>query len=72
MNNRNRLSSALLLAIVAITGCTSVVSSLPTLTTVNGDAWYTTKKMLKSKIFYCPPPTGGPAICTEAKYIESK
>ena len=72
MNNRNRLSSALLLAIVAITGCTSVVSSLPTLTTVNGDAWYTTKKMFKSKIFYCPPPTGGPAICTEAKYIGSK
>lgn len=72
MNNRNRLSSALLLAIVAVTGCTSVVSSLPTSTAVNGDAWYTTKKMFKSKIFYCPPPTSGPAICTEAKYIGSK
>lgn len=72
MNNRNRrLTSALLLALVAVTGCTSVVSSLPTMTTVNGDVWYTTKKLGQSKIFYCPPPTGGPAICTEARYIEA-
>ena len=72
MNYRNRISSALLLAIVAVTGCSSVASSLPTMTTVNGDAWYTTKKMFKTKIFYCPPPSSGPAICTEARYVESK
>lgn len=72
MNTRPRISSALLLAVVAVTGCTSVVSSLPTMTTVNGDVWYTTKRIGESKIFYCPPPTGGPAICTEARYIESK
>jgi hypothetical protein len=72
MNNRNRLTAALLLTLAALTGCTSVVSSLPTVTTVNGDAWYTTKKLGTSKIFYCPPPTGGPAICTEARYIDAK
>ena len=71
MNNRNHLSSALLLAVVALTGCTSVVSSMPTLTTVNGDAWYTTKKMFQSKVFYCPPPSSGPAVCTEARYVEA-
>ncbi len=69
MNDRNRRSSVLLLAVVALTGCTSVVSSLPTLTTVNGDAWYTTHRIGQSKIYYCPPPTGGPATCTEARYI---
>lgn len=72
MNNHNRRSLILLLAVAAITGCTSVVSSLPTSTTVNGDAWYTTKKGLKSRIYYCPPPTGGPAICTEARYVEAE
>lgn len=72
MNNRNRLTAALLLTLAASTGCTSVVSSLPTVTTVNGDVWYTTKKLGESKIFYCPPPTGGPAICTEARYIDGK
>ena len=68
----SRLTSAFLLATVLFTGCTSVVSSLPTTNTVNGDAWYTTKKMFSSKVYYCPAPTSGPATCTEAKYIESK
>ncbi|MBA3547955.1 MAG: hypothetical protein H0T76_15840 [Nannocystis sp.] len=72
MNHRNLISSALLLAVVAVTGCSRVVSSLPTMTTVNGDAWYTTEKLFKSRIYYCPPPTSGPAICTEARYVVSQ
>ncbi len=68
----SRITSAFLLATVLFTGCTSVVSSLPTTNTVNGDAWYTTKKMFSSKVYYCPAPTSGPATCTEAKYVESK
>ncbi len=67
-----RITSALLFATVLFTGCSSVVSSLPTSTTVNGDAWYTTKKMFKSKVYYCPAPTSGAATCTEAKYVEAK
>jgi len=67
-----RITSALFLASVIFTGCTSVVSSLPTSTTVNGDAWYTTKKIFKSKVYYCPAPTSGPATCTEAKYVDAK
>ena len=67
----NRITSALLLASVFFTGCTSVVSSMPTSTVVNGDAWYTTKKMFNSKVYYCPAPTSGAATCTEAKYVDS-
>jgi hypothetical protein len=67
-----RITSALFLASIIFTGCTSVVSSLPTSTTVNGDAWYTTKKIFKSKVYYCPAPTSGPATCTEAKYVDAK
>jgi hypothetical protein len=67
-----RITSALFLASIIFTGCTSVVSSLPTSTNVNGDAWYTTKKMFKSKVYYCPAPTSGPATCTEAKYVDAK
>jgi len=65
-----RITSAIFLATVLFTGCTSVVSSLPTTNTVNGDAWYTTKKMFSSKVYYCPAPTSGPATCTEAKYVD--
>lgn len=65
-----RITSAMFLATVLFTGCTNVVSSLPTSTAVNGDAWYTTKKMFKSKVYYCPAPSSGAATCTEAKYVE--
>ena len=63
------IPSSLLLVTVLFTGCSNVVSSLPTSTTVNGDAWYTTQKMFKTKVFYCPAPTSGAATCTEAKYV---
>jgi hypothetical protein len=52
-----RITSATLLAAVLFTGCTNVVSAMPTTNTVNGDAWYTTAKMFKSKVYYCPAPT---------------
>lgn len=67
-----RITSALFLATILFTGCTSVVSAMPTTQTVNGDAWYTTKKMFKSKVYYCPAPSNGPATCTEAKYVDAK
>jgi hypothetical protein len=61
MNNRTpRLPSALLLAIVAVTGCSSVVSSLPTMTTVNGDAWYTHQEDVQEQDLLLPAPELGP------------
>jgi len=60
----------MLFATVLFTGCTNVVSALPTSTMVNGDAWYTTVKMFKSRVYYCPAPSNGPATCTEAKYVD--
>jgi len=67
-----RITSALFLATILFTGCSNVVSALPTTQTVNGDAWYTTQKMFKSKVYYCPAPSSGPATCTEAKYVDAK
>ena len=44
-------------------------------TSANGDSWYTEGTgffgfMWGSKIYYCAPPTDGPAQCKEARYVE--
>ena len=64
-----RIIAALLLACTT-TGCVNYVSSVPTATNFNGDAWYTTRKMFKSTVYYCPAPSSGPATCTEAKMVD--
>lgn len=55
--------------------CSAVLSSAPTTTSANGDSWYTEGTgffgfMWGSKIYYCAPPTDGPAQCKEARYVE--
>jgi hypothetical protein len=64
-----RIVAALLLA-CSMTGCVNYVSSTATATNVNGDAWYTTRKMFSSKVWYCPAPSGGAATCTEANMVD--
>lgn len=56
------------------TGCSTVTSSMAGMTNTTGEAWYTEAKgfiAIKwgSKVFYCPPPSSGPATCKEAKMI---
>lgn len=65
-----RIVAALLLACTALPACTHYVSSVPTANNMNGDAWYTTRKMFSSKVYYCPAPSSGPATCTEAKMVD--
>lgn len=64
-----RIVAALLLACTT-TGCVNYVSSVPTANNVNGDAWYTTRKMFKSNVYYCPAPSSGQAVCTEANLVD--
>lgn len=68
----NRIKSLFVFATIMVSGCTHYVSSIPTSTAVNGDAWYTSRKMFKSKVWYCPAPSAGPATCTEAKLVDDK
>ncbi|MBL9100765.1 MAG: hypothetical protein JNL82_07400 [Myxococcales bacterium] len=65
----NKRILPLLLLVTMMPACVSYVSSIPTANNVNGDAWYTTRKMFKSKVWYCPAPSNGPATCTEAKLV---
>lgn len=67
-----RIVPLLLLVATALPACTHYVSSTATSTAVNGDAWYSTRKMFKSKVWYCPAPSSGQATCTEAKLVPDK
>jgi hypothetical protein len=64
-----RIIPLLLLVATVLPACQHYVSSIPTANNVNGDAWYSTRKMFKSKVWYCPPASNGPATCTEAKMV---
>jgi hypothetical protein len=56
-------------------GCAYVTSSMPSTSTVTGEAWYTEATGFfgmywGSRVFYCPAPTAaGPATCKEAKLV---
>jgi hypothetical protein len=55
--------------------CSVVTSSIPSMTNDTGEAWYTESKGFigitwGSKVWYCPPPTQGPATCKQAKMVE--
>ena len=65
---------ALAAATFGTSGCAIVTSSMPSLINVTGEAWYTEAIGFVgitwgSKVWYCPPPTSGPATCKEAKLI---
>jgi len=68
-NIRFALCVGLLSLGTGLTGCTKVVSSMPTTTVVSGDSWYSTVKMFKGKVYYCPAPASGQATCIEAKMV---
>lgn len=62
-------------ALYAAGGCAVVTSSMPSTTSVTGEAWYTEAigffgMTWGSKVWYCPPPSNGPATCKEAKMVE--
>ena len=56
-------------------GCAAVTSTMPSTSTVTGEAWYTEATGFfglywGSRVFYCPAPTAaGPATCKEAKLV---
>ena len=62
-------------ALAGSMGCAYVTTSMPSSTSVTGEAWYTEATGFfglywGSKIFYCPAPTAaGPATCKEAKLV---
>jgi hypothetical protein len=61
--------------VLASSGCAYVTSSMPSTSTVTGEAWYTEATGFfgmywGSRVFYCPAPTAaGPATCKEAKLV---
>ncbi len=70
----------IILGAVAVTslwlgsGCAIVTSSQPSVINATGEAWYTEAIGFMgitwgSKVWYCPPPSTGPATCKEAKMI---
>lgn len=70
--------AALGLAILAagLSGCSFVTSSIGADTTETGEAWWVKSKCLgfglcyASKVYYCPPPSSGPARCKEARLVK--
>ena len=71
-----RLALALVAAggLVAGGGCAMVTSSQPSVTNATGEAWYTEAIGFVgitwgSRVWYCPPPSGGAATCKEAKMV---
>jgi hypothetical protein len=71
-----RILKPLLVALALSTGgCAVVTSSMPSVTNATGEAWYTEAIGFigitwGSKVWYCPPPSNGPATCKEAKLVE--
>ncbi len=72
-----RLGLALGLGMIALGGgCASVSSTMPSMTNVTGEAWYTEGTgffgmQWGSRIWYCPAATSpGPTTCVEAKLVE--
>lgn len=69
-----RMLGMLLLA-GGLTGCTHVISTMPSATSVTGEAWYTEAKGFcgiywGSKVYHCPAPSAdGPAMCQEARMV---
>jgi hypothetical protein len=80
---RSILLSAAILALFVAVGCTGVSSALGGNTSMTGDAWFTEVTGMPSmvpgmpgmafstRIYYCPAPSGGPATCVEAEYVEA-
>jgi hypothetical protein len=64
--------------VAALGGCATVASTSGPNTSMVGDAWYVQDKSFmgffttESRVFYCPAANGGPATCTEAKYVEGQ
>jgi hypothetical protein len=62
-------------ALAGSMGCAYVTTSMPSSTSVTGEAWYTEATGFfglywGSRVFYCPAPTAaGPATCKEAKLV---
>ena len=68
-------ASLLAFAVAGASGCAVVTSSMPSATNMTGEAWYTEAIGFAgltwgSKVWYCAPPSGGPALCKEAKLIK--
>ena len=73
---RTLVLAASAMGLVGATGCATVTSSMPSTSTVTGEAWYTEAigffgLTWGSKVWYCPAATSaGPSTCTEAKLVE--
>ncbi len=71
-----RLAHVLVAAgmLAAGSGCAIVTSSQPSITNATGEGWYTEAIGFigitwGSRVWYCPPPSGGAATCKEAKLV---
>ena len=69
------MKKLLLLLTLSSGGCAVVTSGMPSITNSTGEAWYTEAIGFAgitwgSRVWYCPPPQGGPATCKEAKLVE--
>ncbi len=72
---------AVVLALALAVGCTHVVSAKGGNTAMANDAWFTEITALplgpppglalSTRVYYCPPTTGGAATCMEAEMIEN-
>lgn len=63
--------------LLAVASCTSVTSAAGGNTARTNDAWFTEITGLgsfipfSSRVYYCPPTSGGAATCMEAEMIEN-
>lgn len=72
---------AVVLALAFAVGCTHVASAKGGNTGMANDAWFTEVTALpmgpppglalSTRVYYCPPTTGGAATCMEAEMIEN-
>ncbi len=80
---RTILLAAALVALFVAVGCTGVSSAVGPNSSMTGDAWFSEVTGMPSmvpgmpgmafstRIYYCPAPSGGPATCVEAEYVEA-
>ncbi len=65
----------LITLLLSLSGCAYVGTGQHTTEDVNGDAWYVKTKgigmlVFKTEVYYCPAPSSGQAVCTQAKVVE--
>ncbi len=58
------------------TGCAAVTGTQSSGTAVTGELWYVKQRsffglVLSSSVWYCAPPSRGPAVCVEAQIYDS-